>query len=40
MPEDVGLAAGAGSRRTPVLRREELATLAGISIDYVTRRPA
>lgn len=26
-----------GSRRTPGLRREELATLAGISIDYYTR---
>ncbi|MEU2265466.1 helix-turn-helix transcriptional regulator [Streptomyces olindensis] len=36
-PEDVGLAAGSGVRRTPGLRREELATLAGISIDYYTR---
>lgn len=36
-PEDVGLAAGAGLRRTPGLRREELATLAGISIDYYAR---
>lgn len=36
-PEDVGLAAGSGVRRTPGLRREELATLAGISIDYYSR---
>ncbi|MFE1986181.1 helix-turn-helix domain-containing protein [Streptomyces mirabilis] len=36
-PEDVGLAAGAGLRRSPGLRREELATLAGISIDYYAR---
>ena len=36
-PEEVGLTAGAGLRRTPGLRREELATLAGISIDYYTR---
>lgn len=28
-PQDVGLPAGAGLRRTPGLRREELATLAG-----------
>jgi transcriptional regulator with XRE-family HTH domain len=36
-PVDVGLPAGTGSRRTPGLRREELATLAGVSIDYYTR---
>jgi transcriptional regulator with XRE-family HTH domain len=36
-PEEVGLTAGAGLRRTPGLRREELATLAGISIDYYVR---
>ncbi|WP_043664871.1 helix-turn-helix transcriptional regulator [Streptomyces xylophagus] len=36
-PEQVGLTAGAGLRRTPGLRREELATLAGISIDYYVR---
>ncbi|MET9673096.1 helix-turn-helix transcriptional regulator [Streptomyces sp. NPDC006482] len=36
-PEQVGLPAGAGLRRTPGLRREELATLAGISIDYYVR---
>lgn len=35
-PEDVGLPAG-GRRRTPGLRREEVATLAGISVDYVVR---
>ncbi|MEU9330764.1 helix-turn-helix transcriptional regulator [Streptomyces canus] len=37
MPADVGLPAGPGPRRTPGLRREELATLAGVSIDYYTR---
>ena len=36
-PADVGLAEGPGPRRTPGLRREELATLAGVSIDYYTR---
>jgi transcriptional regulator with XRE-family HTH domain len=36
-PEQVGLAAGPGPRRTPGLRREELATLSGISIDYYIR---
>ncbi|MCQ4042049.1 helix-turn-helix transcriptional regulator [Streptantibioticus rubrisoli] len=36
-PTDVGLPIGAGVRRTPGLRREELATLAGVSIDYYTR---
>jgi transcriptional regulator with XRE-family HTH domain len=36
-PADVGLPAGSGLRRTPGLRREELATLAGVSIDYYTR---
>ncbi|MFD9051857.1 helix-turn-helix transcriptional regulator [Streptomyces zaomyceticus] len=36
-PERVGLTVGAGIRRTPGLRREELATLAGISIDYYVR---
>jgi transcriptional regulator with XRE-family HTH domain len=36
-PEDVGLRAGPGLRRTPGLRREELATLAGVSVDYYTR---
>jgi transcriptional regulator with XRE-family HTH domain len=36
-PEDVGLPAGAGLRRTPGLRREELAALAGVSVDYYIR---
>jgi transcriptional regulator with XRE-family HTH domain len=36
-PEDVGLPAGVGIRRTPGLRREELAALAGVSIEYLTR---
>ncbi|RDG39077.1 helix-turn-helix transcriptional regulator [Streptomyces corynorhini] len=36
-PEEAGLTAGVGLRRTPGLRREELATLAGISMDYYTR---
>ena len=35
-PEDVGLC-GSGRRRVPGLRREELATLAGISADYYLR---
>ncbi|MFK0170619.1 helix-turn-helix domain-containing protein [Streptomyces sp. NPDC090306] len=35
-PETAGLPAG-GQRRAPGLRREELALLAGISVDYVTR---
>ncbi|MCM2416072.1 helix-turn-helix transcriptional regulator [Streptomyces sp. RKAG290] len=35
-PEAAGLPAG-GHRRAPGLRREELAQLAGISVDYVTR---
>lgn len=36
-PDQVGLTVGVGLRRTPGLRREELATLAGISIDYYVR---
>jgi len=36
-PADVGLPAGRGERRTPGLRREELAWLAGVSPDYVKR---
>lgn len=36
-PADVGFPAGAGLRRTPGLRREELAALAGLSIDYYIR---
>ncbi|MFG1998584.1 helix-turn-helix transcriptional regulator [Spirillospora sp. NPDC048911] len=35
-PEAAGLPTG-GQRRAPGLRREELAMLAGISVDYVTR---
>ncbi|GHJ38822.1 helix-turn-helix domain-containing protein [Streptomyces sp. TS71-3] len=35
-PEDVGLAVS-GRRRTPGLRREEVALLAGISTDYYLR---
>jgi transcriptional regulator with XRE-family HTH domain len=35
-PADVGLAEGA-RRRTPGLRREEVAQLAGMSVDYYTR---
>lgn len=36
-PTDVGLPAGAGPRRVPGLRREELAQLAGVSVDYYVR---
>jgi transcriptional regulator with XRE-family HTH domain len=35
-PEQVGLPAG-GKRRAPGLRREELAQLAGLSVDYIVR---
>ncbi|PZG18156.1 helix-turn-helix transcriptional regulator [Nonomuraea aridisoli] len=35
-PASVGLPAG-NRRRTPGLRRAELATLAGVSVDYLTR---
>ena len=35
-PAEVGLPAGTG-RRTPGLRREELAALAGVSVDYIVR---
>ncbi|MFJ5259659.1 helix-turn-helix transcriptional regulator [Streptomyces sp. NPDC088387] len=35
-PSDVGLAPGS-RRRTPGLRREEVASLAGLSVDYYTR---
>jgi transcriptional regulator with XRE-family HTH domain len=35
-PQDVGLPTG-GRRRVPGLRREELATLAGISPNYYVR---
>ncbi|GAB2976728.1 helix-turn-helix transcriptional regulator [Streptomyces pseudoechinosporeus] len=36
-PEQVGLTALGGERRVPGLRREEVAFLAGISVDYYTR---
>lgn len=36
-PGDVGLPIGPRPRRTPGLRREELAALAGVSVDYYTR---
>lgn len=36
-PGDVGFPSGTGPRRTPGLRREELAALAGLSIDYYIR---
>lgn len=35
-PQEVGLPAGAG-RRAPGLRREELALLAGVSVEYIVR---
>jgi transcriptional regulator with XRE-family HTH domain len=35
-PEEAGLPAG-GGRRTPGLRREELAALAGVSVEYIVR---
>ncbi len=36
-PETVGLDPGDGHRRVPGLRREELARLAGVSVDYYVR---
>ncbi|MFJ9036868.1 helix-turn-helix transcriptional regulator [Streptomyces sp. NPDC102406] len=36
-PRDVGLPSSRQARRTPGLRREEVAQLAGISVDYVVR---
>ncbi|GAB3985364.1 helix-turn-helix transcriptional regulator [Actinoallomurus acanthiterrae] len=36
-PEDVGLRPYGGRRRVPGLRREELAQLAGVSVDYYVR---
>lgn len=36
-PGDAGLPSGTGARRTPGLRREEIAALAGLSIDYYIR---
>jgi transcriptional regulator with XRE-family HTH domain len=36
-PEQAGLPAYGGTRRVPGLRREEVALLAGVSVDYYTR---
>ena len=36
-PEDLGLITYGGRRRVPGLRREELAQLAGVSVDYYVR---
>ena len=36
-PEDVGIRPHPGPRRVPGLRREELAQLAGVSVDYYVR---
>ncbi|WP_405658484.1 helix-turn-helix transcriptional regulator [Streptomyces sp. NBC_01166] len=36
-PEDAGLTPHAGPRRVPGLRREEVAQLAGVSVDYYIR---
>ncbi|HZD00773.1 MAG TPA: helix-turn-helix transcriptional regulator [Actinomycetes bacterium] len=36
-PEQAGLPAYGGHRRVPGLRREEVALLAGVSVDYYTR---
>ena len=36
-PEQAGLPAYGGNRRVAGLRREEVALLAGVSIDYYTR---
>ncbi|MFI0975986.1 helix-turn-helix transcriptional regulator [Streptomyces sp. NPDC021093] len=36
-PHDFGLPARRQARRTPGLRREEVAELAGVSVDYVVR---
>ncbi|HEX9496881.1 MAG TPA: helix-turn-helix transcriptional regulator, partial [Mycobacterium sp.] len=36
-PQDAGLDEQAARRRVPGLRREELARLAGVSVDYYTR---
>ncbi|MET9819466.1 helix-turn-helix transcriptional regulator, partial [Streptomyces sp. NPDC006355] len=36
-PEHAGLAPHGGARRVPGLRREEVAQLAGVSVDYYIR---
>lgn len=38
-PEDLGLPDYGGRRRVPGLRREELARLAGVSVDHYVRQP-
>lgn len=35
-PEDVGLEFTSGKRKSPGLRREEVAVLAGVSVTYYT----
>ncbi|MBX5334326.1 helix-turn-helix domain-containing protein [Rhodococcus fascians] len=37
VPSDVGLPPRIGASRTPGLRREEVAALAGVSVDYLVR---
>ncbi|WP_460463780.1 helix-turn-helix transcriptional regulator [Arthrobacter pigmenti] len=37
LPEEAGLPAYGGNRRVPGLRREEVAMLAGVSVDYYVR---
>src|SRR5882762_442075 len=36
-PEEAGLSPQPGARRVPGLRREEVAQLAGVSVDYYVR---
>jgi transcriptional regulator with XRE-family HTH domain len=36
-PDQAGLRTFGGTRRVPGLRREEVALLAGVSVDYYTR---
>ena len=36
-PEQAGIEPYGGRRRVPGLRREEVARLAGVSVDYYTR---
>ena len=36
-PQEAGLDTFGGARRVPGLRREEVAQLAGVSVDYYTR---
>ena len=39
-PEQAGLPSYGGKRRVPGLRREEVAQLAGLSVDYYARLSA